>query len=78
MRLRINAADKDATIGQDKAIANTYGNKFVIPLDSEMLDSTSAYYQAGLGNRLVMKLCSTITTELLNPWYHHQRMQMLV
>ena len=52
IKLRINASDKSATNKQDKAIAYTYRNKFVIPLDFEMLDSASPYYQAGLGNRL--------------------------
>ena len=37
-------------------VANTYGNKFIIPLDIEMLDSTMSYYQSGLGNRLCYKI----------------------
>ena len=53
---RINAADKDATNSQDKAIAEAYGNKFIIPLDFEMLDSSAPYYQAGLRNRLCYKI----------------------
>ena len=52
MRLRINAGNKDARCTQDKAIADAYGNKFIIPLDFEMLDSAAPYYQAGLRNRL--------------------------
>ena len=56
IRLRINAANKDATNAQDKAIADTYGNKFIIPLDFEMLDSAAPYYQAGLRNRLCYEL----------------------
>ena len=52
IKLRINAADKNAGNKQDKAIAKTYGNKFIIPLDFEMLDNASPYYQVGLGNRL--------------------------
>ena len=51
IKLRINAGNKDATSIQDKAIADAYGNKFIIPLDFEMLDSAAPYYQAGLGNR---------------------------
>ena len=51
IKLRINTADKSTGNKQDKAIADTYGNKFVIPLDFEMLDSALPYYQAGLGNR---------------------------
>ena len=56
IKLRINAGNKDATNAQDKAIADVYGNKFIIPLDFEMLDSAAPYYQAGLGNRLCYEL----------------------
>ena len=56
IKLRINAANKDATNAQDKAIADTYGNKFIIFLDFEMFDSAAPYYQAGLRNRLCYKL----------------------
>ena len=54
--MRINAGNKDATNAQDKAIADVYGNKFIIPLDFEMLDSAAPYYQAGLRNRLCYEL----------------------
>ena len=54
--MRINAGNKDATNAQDKAIADAYGNKFIIPLDFEMLDSAAPYYQAGLGSRLCYEL----------------------
>ena len=56
IKLRINAGNKDATNAQDKAIADAYGNRFIIPLDFEMLDSAAPYYQAGLGNRLCYEL----------------------
>ena len=62
MKLRINAGGKDATNVQDNAIAEAYGNKFVIPLDFEMLESVMPYYQAGLENRL----CYEITTNYYN------------
>ena len=52
IKLRINAGDKNASNAQDKAIADAYRNKFIIPLDFEMLDSAAPYYQAGLGNML--------------------------
>ena len=52
IKLRINAGDKNASNAQDKAIADVYRNKFIIPLDFEMLNSAAPYYQAGLGNRL--------------------------
>ena len=56
IKLRIHAGDKYAGNAQDKAIADAYGNKFIIPLDFEMLDSAAPYYQAGLGNRLCYEL----------------------
>ena len=56
IKLRINAGDKSASNRQDNAIATTYGNKFIIPLDFEMLDSTMPCYQAGLGNILCYEI----------------------
>ena len=56
IKFRINAGDKNAENTQDKAIADLYGNKFIIPLDFEMLDSAAPYYQAGLENRLCYEL----------------------
>ena len=56
IKLRINAGDKSTGNAQDKAIADVYGNKFIIPLDFEMLDSAAPYYQAGLRNRQGYKL----------------------
>ena len=35
IRLRINAGDKSPTPARDKAIANAYRNKFIIPFDFE-------------------------------------------
>ena len=52
MKLRINASDKDSINKQDKTIADTYGNKFIIPLDFEMLDSAMPCCKSGLGKRL--------------------------
>ena len=76
IKLRINAGDKNASNTQDKAIADAYGKKFIIPLDFEMLDSAAPYYQAGLGTDYVMSLLSMITTELPNLVYHRQKFQM--
>ena len=56
IKLRINAGDKNTSNAQDRAIADAYGNKFIIPLDFEMLDSAAPYCQAGLGNRLCYEL----------------------
>ena len=54
--MRINAGDKSTSNAQDKAIADVYRNKFIIPVDFEMLDSAAPYYQAGLENRLCYEL----------------------
>ena len=56
IKLRINAGDKNASNAKDKAIADAYGNKFIIPLDFEMLDRAAPYYQAGLVNRLCYEI----------------------
>ena len=47
---------KNTGNARDKAIADAYGSKFIISLDSEMLDSAASYYQAGLGNRLCYEI----------------------
>ena len=57
MKMRIDAKDNSASPpAKDTAITNTYGNKFIIPLDFEMLDSAAPYYQPGLGNRLCYEI----------------------
>ena len=56
MKLRINAGDKSTTPTKDNAVAETYGSKFIIPLDFEMLDSAMPYYQVRLRNRLSYEL----------------------
>ena len=54
--MRRNASDESAGNKRDKVIADTYGNKFIIPLDFEMLDSALPCYQAGVGNRLYYEI----------------------
>ena len=66
MKLRINAKDKSSGNTKDKAIADAYGNKFIIPLDFEMLDSAAPYYQAGLGNRLRYELMFNDYNQVIN------------
>ena len=56
IKLRINAPDKDGSNPKNKAIADAYGNKFIIPPDFEMLDSAMPYYQSGLGKRLCYEI----------------------
>ena len=65
MKSRINAKDKTTT-AQDKAIAEAYGNKFIIPLNFEMLDSSAPYYQAGLGNRLCYEISLNDYSRVIN------------
>ena len=62
MKLRINAGNKSNTPAEDKAIANAYGDKFIISLDFEMLDISPI---GDSETNYVMKLRSTITTKLL-------------
>ena len=50
IKLRINASDKSDASKKDNAEA--YGNKFIIPLNFEILHSLAPCYKAGLGNRL--------------------------
>ena len=66
MRLRINAGDKSAGVTRDKAIADAYGNKFIILLDFEMLDSSALYYQAGLRNRLCYEITFNNYNRVIN------------
>ena len=66
MKLRINAGDKSALVTQDKATADAYGNKFIILLDFEMLDSAMPYYQAGLRNRLSYELLFNDYNRVIN------------
>ena len=65
MKLRINAKDKSPT-AQDNAVATAYRNKFIIPLDFEMLDSSAPYYQAGLGNRLCYEITFNDYNQVIN------------
>ena len=54
---RINAADK-ANNAKDQTVASIYDNRFCIPLDFEILQSTIPFYQYGLGSRLTYELTS--------------------
>ena len=67
MKLRINGKDKSAfLVTQDKAIADAYRNKFIIPLDFEMSDSSAPYNQAGLGNRLCYEITFNDYNRVIN------------
>jgi hypothetical protein len=55
-KLRVAADDGVATNAAHKAIADYYTNRFYVPLDFELLESTMPYYQSGLGDRLEYEL----------------------
>ena len=77
IKLGINAGDKNTGNARDKAIADAYVNKFIIPLDFEMLDSAAPYYEAGLRNRLCYEITFNDYNRVTNPQYYHQKFQML-
>ena len=53
--LRINATDKANNV-KDQTVALIYDNRFCIPLDFEILDTSLPLYQYGLGCRLTYEL----------------------
>ena len=52
---RINAGDK-ANNAKDQTVASIYDNRFCIPLDFEILETSLLLYQYGLGSRLTYEL----------------------
>ena len=52
---RINVGDK-ANNAKDQTVASIYDNRFCIPLDFEILESSLPLYQYGLGSRLTCEL----------------------
>ena len=52
---RINASDK-ANNAKDQTVASIYDNRFCIPLDFGILESSLPLYQYGLGSRLTYEL----------------------
>ena len=52
---RINAGDKASNVN-DETVASIFDNKFCIPLDFEILESSLPLYQYGLGSRLTYEL----------------------
>ena len=51
IKRRINAANK-ASNASDDTVASIFDNKFCIPLDFKILESSFPLYQYGLGSRL--------------------------
>ena len=52
---RINSGDKGDN-AKDQTVASIYDNRFCIPLDFEILESSLPLYQYGLGSRLTYEL----------------------
>ena len=52
---RINAGDK-ASNASDETVASIFADKFCIPLDFEILESSLPLYQYGLGSHLTYEL----------------------
>ena len=52
---RINTTDKANNV-KDQTVASIYDNKFCIPLDFEILESSLPLYQYGLGSHLTYEL----------------------
>ena len=52
---RIDAGDKEND-AKDETVASIYDNRFCIPLDFEILESSLPLYQYGLGSRLTYEL----------------------
>ena len=55
IKQRINATNK-ANNAKDQTVASIYDNRFCIPLDFEILESSLLLYQYGLGSRLTYEL----------------------
>ena len=52
---KINSGDK-ANNAKDQTVASIFNNRFCIPLDFEILESSLPLYQYGLGSRLTYEL----------------------
>ena len=55
IRFRINATNK-TTDAKDQTVASIYDNRFCIPLDFEILETSIPLYQYGLGSHLTYEL----------------------
>ena len=71
---RINAGDK-ASNASDETVASIFENKFCIPLDFEILESSLPRYQYGLGSRLTyeLTLLTILTLSKHQILMHHTR-----
>ena len=61
---RINSGDK-ANNAKDQTVASIYDNRFCIPLDFEILETSLPLYQYGLGSRLTYELTSADYSDVI-------------
>ena len=61
---RINTSDK-ANNAKDQTVASIYDNRFCIPLDFELLESSLPLYQYGLGSHLTYELTFTDYSDVI-------------
>lgn len=55
-KLRLGSAGVTGATAAQKAVSETYGSRFYIPLDFELLESHMPFFQSGLGDRLEYEL----------------------
>lgn len=64
-KFRIGAANGKATIVADKVIADVYKNRYCIPPDYELLESSAPFAHSGLGDRseyeITFNSCDRVT-----------------
>ena len=65
---RINVTDK-ANNAKDQTVASIYDNRFCIPLDFEILESSLPLYQYGLGSRLIYELTFADYSDVIKSTY---------
>ena len=65
-KLRMGAGDAARSKLKDAAISYTYGNRFCIPLDFELLSTHAPFYQSGLGDRLEYELYFNDYSKVIN------------
>ena len=73
IKYRINSGDK-ANNAKDQTVASIYDNRFCIPLDFEILESSLPLYEYGLGSHLTYELtfadyCDAIKSTDLDATY---------
>ena len=77
IKLRINASDK-ASNASDETVALIFDDKFCIPLDFEILESSLPLYQYGLGSHLTYELTFANYSDVIktsNPDSHYTTQQ---